>query len=139
MKYKEVITFEDYDKATENGISKANVYQRVHVYGWSVERAITEPVKKRNIGGKYSHERMLAIAESNGISKSTYYSRLRKGMSRRDAAMKPKGHTVFLEIATEHGISDICFYKRVERGMNPYIAATKPKDKRGSTKKKQIS
>lgn len=139
MKYREVITFEAYEKAIKNGISKRHVYQRVHVYGWSVERAITDPVKKRNINGRYGHERMIAIAEQNGISVSTYYKRLREGMSRRDAATKPKGHSVFLEIAAENGISDICFYKRVERGMHPHLAATKPKDKRGSTKKKQIS
>ncbi|EEM68524.1 hypothetical protein bthur0009_55200 [Bacillus thuringiensis serovar andalousiensis BGSC 4AW1] len=60
-------------------------------------------------------------------------------MDPKEAATKPKGHSIHLELARENGINDICFYKRVERGMHPYLAATKPKDKRGSTKKKQIS
>ncbi|WP_436864663.1 hypothetical protein [Bacillus fungorum] len=106
-------------------------------YDWSIERAITDPVKKKN--KKDSNARMLVIAGKNGINASTFYRRIREGMSSRDAAMKPKGHSAYIEVARENGINDICFYKRVERGTHPYLAATKPKDKRGSTKKKQIS
>lgn len=131
------LTEEDYKTAEKNGISRKNVNQRVDLYDWSIERAITDPVKKRN--KKDNNTRMLVIAGQNGISTSTYYRRIREGMPPRDAAMKPKGHSAYIEVARENGINDICFYKRVERGMHPYLAATKPKDKRGSTKKKQIS
>ncbi|EEL37213.1 hypothetical protein bcere0020_53940 [Bacillus cereus Rock3-29] len=60
-------------------------------------------------------------------------------MSEIEAATKLKKHEVFLKIALENGISENLYRKRVERGMTQYVAATKPKDKRGSTKKKQIS
>ncbi|MED1436923.1 MULTISPECIES: hypothetical protein [Bacillus] len=122
MKYNMVITFEDYEKAAKNGISKANVYQRVNGYGWSVERAITEPVKHC----KGSQEGMVVIAECNGISRPTYFRRISRGMPPHEAATKPKGHTAFLEIAAEHGIKDVTFYQRIARGMTPYEAATKP-------------
>lgn len=134
--YGPVITDEDYEKAAGRGITKTNVYQRVHTYGWSIERAITEPLRSKGNPGK--HSKMLIIAESLGISASTYFRRLKNGMTPKDAAMKPKGHTTHLELARENGINDICFYKRVERGMQPYLAATKPMAKR-TRKKKQIS
>jgi len=134
--YGPVITNEDYEKAAVKGITKTNVYQRVHTYGWSIERAITEPLRSKGNQGK--HGKMMIIAESLGISPSTYFRRIRNGMTPKDAASKPKGHTIHLEIARGNGISDICFYKRVERGMHPYLAATKPMAKR-TRKKKQIS
>ncbi|MFT4140172.1 hypothetical protein COJ38_21490 [Bacillus cereus] len=134
--YGPVITDEDYEKAAVKGITKTNVYQRVHTYGWSIERAITEPLRSKGNQGK--HGKMMIIAESLGISPSTYFRRIRNGMTPKDAASKPKGHTIHLEIARGNGISDICFYKRVERGMHPYLAATKPMAKR-TRKKKQIS
>jgi len=130
-------TEENYKEAERNGISRKNVNQRLDLYDWDIERAITDSVKKR--GRKDDNTRMLMIAKQNGISASTFYRRIREGMLPRDAAMKPKGHSAYIELAKENGINDICFYKRVERGMHPYLAATKPKDKRGSTKKKQIS
>ncbi|PED27284.1 hypothetical protein CON34_05855 [Bacillus thuringiensis] len=134
--YGPVITDEDYEKAAVKGITKTNVYQRVHTYGWSIERAITKPLRSKGNQGK--HGKMMIIAESLGISPSTYFRRIRNGMTPKDAASKPKGHTIHLEIARGNGISDICFYKRVERGMHPYLAATKPMAKR-TRKKKQIS
>ncbi|MBY0597719.1 hypothetical protein [Bacillus bingmayongensis] len=133
MKYNTVITYEDYEKAAKNGISKKNVYHRVNVYGWSVERAITEPVKKYKGD---SHEGMVVIAERNGISRPTYLRRIKEGMTPYEAATKPKGYATFLEIATEHGIKDVTFYQRVARGMTPYEAATQPLRK---YRKKQIS
>ncbi|PER25404.1 hypothetical protein [Bacillus cereus] len=137
MKYKAVPTDKDYEVAARNGISKPNVNQRVNSYDWSIERAITEPIQKKR--GKENNRPLLVIAEKNGISASTYYRRKREGMTEIEAATKPKGHESFLKIALENGISENCYRKRVQRGMNQYVAATKPKDKRGSTKKKQIS
>lgn len=45
--YATVITYEDYEKAAKNGISKTNVYLRVNESGWDIERAITVPVRKK--------------------------------------------------------------------------------------------
>ncbi|MDF9489763.1 hypothetical protein [Bacillus cereus] len=112
--------------------------QRVYGYHWSVERAITEPLQNKK--GKENNRHLVCIAEKNGISASTYYRRIREeGMTEIEAATKPKGHEVYLKIASENGISENLYRKRVQRGMPKYEAATKPKDKRGSTKKKQIS
>ncbi|MCU5414805.1 hypothetical protein OCE50_28475 [Bacillus wiedmannii] len=137
MKYKAVPTEEDYKIAARNGISKANVNQRVYGYHWSVERAITDPLQNKK--GKESNRPLVFIAEQNGISASTFYRRIRNGMSEIEAATKLKGHEAFIKIALENGISENCYRKRVQRGIPKYEAATKPKDKRGSTKKKQIS
>lgn len=137
MKYRSVPTEKDYEIAAQNGISRANVNQRVYSYDWSIERAITDPLQKKK--GKESNRPLVFIAEQNGISASTYYRRIRSGMTEIEAATKAKGHEAFLKIALENGISENLYRKRVERGMTQYVAATKPKDKRGSTKKKQIS
>lgn len=117
------ITNEDYEKAAKNGISKSNVYQRVNEYGWEIERAITVPVRKRN-GGIYAG--MIVFAEQNGISKPTFFKRIKNGMDPYEAATKPKGYAAHLELARKNGIKDVTFYQRVKRGMNPYEAATKP-------------
>lgn len=138
MQYNPVPTEKDYEIAARNGISKANVNQRVYGYHWSVERAITEPLQNKK--GKENNRHLVCIAEKNGISASTYYRRIREeGMTEIEAATKSKGHEAFLKIALENGISENCYRKRVQRGMPKYEAATKPKDKRGSKKKKQIS
>ncbi len=138
MQYNPVPTEKDYDIAARNGISKANVNQRVYGYHWSVERAITEPLQNKK--GKENNRHLVCIAEKNGISASTYYRRIREeGMTEIEAATKLKKHEVYLKIASENGISENLYRKRVQRGMAKYEAATKPKDKRGSTKKKQIS
>ncbi|HFJ9331842.1 TPA: hypothetical protein ACGW5B_005303 [Bacillus paranthracis] len=138
MQYNPVPTEKDYEIAARNGISKANVNQRVYGYHWSVERAITEPLQNKK--GKENNRHLVCIAEKNGISASTYYRRIREeGMTEIEAATKLKKHEVYLKIASENGISENLYHKRVQRGMPKYEAATKPKDKRGSTKKKQIS
>lgn len=137
MKYKAVPTDKDYEIAARNGISKANVNQRVYGYHWSIERAIADPLQNKK--GKENNRTLVFLAEQNGISASTFYRRIRGGMSEIEAATKLKKHEVYLKIALENGISENLYRKRVERGMTQYAAATKPKDKRGSTKKKQIS
>ncbi|MBL3848184.1 hypothetical protein IRV19_26990 [Bacillus cereus] len=86
MKYKPVPTEKDYEKAAKNGISKSNVYQRVNGYGWDLERAITVPVRKRS--GDIN-ARMIVFAEQNGISKPTFFKRIKGGMDIYEAATKP--------------------------------------------------
>ncbi|WP_144513656.1 hypothetical protein [Bacillus mycoides] len=120
--YGPVITEGDYEKASKNGISKSNVYQRVNEYGWEVERAITVPIRNRK--GEISAG-MITLAERNGISKPTYYKRIKTGMDPYEAATKPKGYAAHLELARKNGIKDATFYQRITRGMKPYEAATK--------------
>ncbi|MBJ8054906.1 hypothetical protein JDS87_23885 [Bacillus cereus] len=120
--------------AAKNGINKMNVYQRVHVYGWEIERAITVPIKNHK---NRSRGKMLTTAEQNGISKTTYYQRIKTGMDPYEAATKSKGHTEYLRLARKNGIKDVTFYQRITRGMKPYEAATKPAASRN--KVQQIS
>jgi predicted DNA-binding transcriptional regulator AlpA len=121
--YETFITDEDYEKAAKNGISKSNVYQRVNEYGWELERAITVPVRKKK-GGIYAG--MITFAEQNGISKPTFFKRVKNGMDLYEAATKPVGYATYLELARKNGIKDVTFYQRITRGMKPYEAATKP-------------
>ncbi|MFK4417158.1 alpha-glucosidase (family GH31 glycosyl hydrolase) [Bacillus sp. RC251] len=138
MSYNPVPTEKDYEIAARNGISRPNVNQRINSYDWSIERAITEPIQEKK--GKKNNRFLLLMAERNGISASTYYRRIREdGMTEIEAATKSEGHEAFIKIALENEISENCYRKRVQRGIPKYEAATKPKDKRGSTKKKQIS
>ncbi|MEH7216970.1 hypothetical protein [Bacillus toyonensis] len=121
--YGPVITDEDYKKAAKNGISKSNVYQRVHEYGWELDRAITTPIRKQK--GK-TNAGMITLAERNGISKVTFWKRVKNGMDPYEAATKPKGYASYLELSRKNGIKDTTFYQRIQRGMKPYEAATKP-------------
>ncbi|WP_235711994.1 hypothetical protein [Bacillus mycoides] len=120
--YGPVITDKDYEIASKKGISRSTVYQRVHDYGWEIELAITLPVRKRKGG---INSAMIPFAERNGISKPTYYKRIKSGMDPYEAAIKPKGHETYLELARKNGIKDVTFYQRITRGMKPYEAATK--------------
>lgn len=61
MQYNPVPTEKDYEIAARNGISKANVNQRVYGYHWSVERAITEPLQNKK--GKENNRHLVCIAE----------------------------------------------------------------------------
>lgn len=73
----EIITQEDYDKAAEKGITRENVWKRVNNGGWSVERAISEPVLKKGTfarNSKYGDH--VKIAEANGISYQTFWERV---------------------------------------------------------------
>lgn len=132
----EVPTEKDYKKAEKLGIPRHYVNHRIFQYGWSLKRAITAPVKRRN--EKIREAELLA--EKNGISKSTFFRRVKEGMELLKAASIPTcKYKAYQELREENGISLATFYQRVNRGMNPYEAATKPLDNRGKKKKKQIS
>lgn len=83
----EYLLEEHYETAEENGISKKNVYQRVYEYGWKIERAITEPVKKYRTG---IWEKWKAACEKNGVSRRAFYVRVNKyKMTPKEAATRP--------------------------------------------------
>lgn len=121
-------TSEDYKTAAKIGVSSKNVDQRVLVYGWSIKRAVSTPLRYRKSKLKYVE----LLAESNGISKSTYFKRVREGMDILEAATIPVcKYKEYQELREENGISLDTFYQRVRRGMNPYEAATKPLQQKG--------
>lgn len=81
------ITKEHYEIAKKNGIGKHNVWQRVNEYFWSIERAITEPVKKYR---KRNWSQWRELAEKHGVSADVFYTRVSKrGMTPEQAATTP--------------------------------------------------
>ena len=76
----EHLTDADYEVASFNGIKKDTAYSRVYVYGWDVKRAITQPVTPTSEWAR--------IAESNGIHRSTFHSRVNSGWDIEEAATK---------------------------------------------------
>lgn len=67
------VTPEEYAIAEKNGISSFNVYQRVNVYNWNTQRAITTPLGKCNALGWTENKQ---LAKKNGIGYDTYYHRV---------------------------------------------------------------
>ncbi|PFZ08415.1 hypothetical protein COL60_16445 [Bacillus pseudomycoides] len=71
--YPQVPAWEDYETAERNGIPRKNVNQRVQVLGWSVEKAITEPVCK---GSRTKYKGYVERAEKNGVPYKTFVARI---------------------------------------------------------------
>jgi hypothetical protein len=80
----EFMTPEDYKKAAENGIPYNIAYARFSEYGWSVEKTVNEPVKKRGTGLWPQYRE---LATEHGVGQSTFYDRV-KGR-RRESPMEP--------------------------------------------------
>lgn len=70
--YLPVPTWEQYEIAKSNGISKCNVDQRI-IRGWNILKAITRPVNE-SFTKKYKKE--LEIAEKNGIGYKLFRQRV---------------------------------------------------------------
>jgi len=111
------ITEEEFAIAEANGISKRTFKRRIYQDDWDFELAMT--AKPRSVRQENKHEKWLVIALKNGISRSTFYSRLNTGWEYIDAANKPvrkKGKTEnkWLEIAKQNGINYQTFQSRVK-------------------------
>ena len=76
---------EDIKVAVSNGLNVQTVKDRVYKYGWEINRAITQPIQKRNKEGKRWNE----WKDKAVVGKSTYLSRINKGWTFEEAAMKP--------------------------------------------------
>ncbi|WP_179865345.1 hypothetical protein [Bacillus pseudomycoides] len=86
MNYKKVATWEEYEIAEKNGISKANVDQRMNL-GWTIEEAITKPIR---VPFHKKYAEFIKLAESNGISFLTFRARVEKhNWTPEDAATNP--------------------------------------------------
>ncbi|MBK5492221.1 nucleoside permease [Bacillus sp. TH13] len=126
------LTDEERARAAANGITRNLLYYRVFQAEWDVEIAITAPpgTVKRRPSGKYA--KWIELAESNGISKGAFYSRLKVGMGCKEAATVPlkksKGlMEVWLEIAKPNGIGYQTFMSRINtRNWDIEKAATTP-------------
>ena len=79
------ITPEDFEEAEANGINREALGQRVRQYGWSIERAKTEPIREK----LFYHGNWLSVALKNGIKSETFYARINRGWDDERAATEP--------------------------------------------------
>lgn len=138
--YDYYITPEEYEIASKNNISIDRVNQRVRVYGWSKERAITEKIRSQ---ADYSD--WWNILDKNGINRQTFYYRVNNGWDIEKAATLPpmtnkeksdlliskrkyrKYPKEIVELAKRNGISYKTFKTRVQNlKWNIIKAATTP-------------
>lgn len=90
----EFLAESDYRIAAENGLDRNLVYRRVYENGWSVERAITEPVHEENRAtGAWARWKDVAV-----VNYQTFRTRLSRGKNEEEAALTPakmpRGRTV---------------------------------------------
>ncbi|PGU05092.1 hypothetical protein COD21_25390 [Bacillus cereus] len=135
------LTNEEYQQAESNGISRITLYKRVYTYGWELQEALTIPPKTRWHIGKGKFNKLLKVAEENGIIPSTFYGRVNSGWDPQDAATIPvrkqNDRKDWAKIAEENGVSASTFRSRVATyGWDPEKAATTPARKKA---KKNIS
>ncbi|PGZ45717.1 hypothetical protein COE56_25895 [Bacillus anthracis] len=80
------ITPEEYEIAARNGINRRTLNVRVRNLGWDKDIAMTKPLGSKNSTG---WSKVKEIALKNGISRQTYYARLKKGWKLIDAISRP--------------------------------------------------
>ncbi|WP_274362718.1 hypothetical protein [Paenibacillus thermotolerans] len=133
------ITPEEFEQAAKNGISQVIFYNRVRQLGWSKDKAMTTPPRKRA-----SHNnRWVKIAERNGICYRTYTYRVnRLGWEPERAATQPlqdrkalakvmheatrKYPEHYKRLAEANGIKERTFHRRLSSGWDIERAATQP-------------
>jgi hypothetical protein len=125
-----------FEIALSFGITRVLLHSRYYQRGWSLERATTEPVNKKVAS---EHTSYIDVAQVNGISRSTYLTRVRGGMTKEEASTKPvskrgrpKGtHRTCrpytdeqLALANSRGISRQMLNGRLKRGWHLERALT---------------
>lgn len=136
------LTEEHYVIAEKNGISRANVKQRVESYGYDIQKAITKPLRTNDVW-----RRNKETCEQNGISYSAFYKRIEMGWSEERSSTEPiatgptrqkerakelrKELSPYWEQAEANGISFQVFRKRLAKGMSLEEAANRPKRLKG--------
>jgi predicted DNA-binding protein YlxM (UPF0122 family) len=78
------LTPSDYEVAEQMGIDRNTLYSRVYRYNWSILRATTTP-KKQHFG---PYKDFKEVCDKNGITKGTFYERIRRGYTPEEAATK---------------------------------------------------
>lgn len=123
------ITPEEYKRAAENGIRKRTLEDRIRKYGWSKERALTQPIQR-----KVERSKWRLIAKENRISEITFSSRVNKyKWDEEKAATEPirvltggkRKYSEEVYISLEkNGISRKTFYNRISQGWSLERAMT---------------
>lgn len=134
------ISPEHYEQAAAIGISSKIVYQRVHQYGWDVDRAISELPLKRCLE---LSEHWLGVAAANGISRRKYARRVASGYTEEEAATLTHAEAVRLraerqrkvsladiERAEALGLTAHSLRERLRKGWSREDALTLPKFER---------
>jgi hypothetical protein len=137
--YDYYITFEDYARAEEYGVSRSLLCERIRRLCWDKERAITTPPKPKR--SKIPQE-IRDLAEQNGIPFPLLSQRIRNGWdcvraattpkmnvqeARRANLAKNKNNDPYLQMALKNGIRRDTYYFRVKKaGWPPWEAATRP-------------
>jgi hypothetical protein len=78
------LTKEEREIAKKNGIGRSTLHSRVYLWGYDIERAITEPPKKSSIIDGYREK-----CRENGVSDSLFHYRVNSGWNKEDASTKP--------------------------------------------------
>lgn len=108
------ISPEQYAIAESNGICRKTLHTRVYVNDWDVERAITQPVIRRE--GLW--EKWGPVSK---VSKTAFHTRISRGMTPEEAALTPKTtkkntgriKEEHLKMAAENGVSKGTLHSRV--------------------------
>ena len=150
------LTEAHYEVAKSNGITRKRVQDRVNTNGWSIEDAITKPLKQQ-----VCRKHWLDTALSNGIQKNTFYQRVNGlGWDEERAATEPistridsinkaaqERRVVPLEaeeIAKRNGISVSTFSTRrragwsLEDAINTPVMTPKEAGRRAAEKRAQM-
>lgn len=128
-----------YEIAEVNGIARKTVDSRINLYGWSLERAIIEPVNKSE--SKELYERYSDETEKSGINFSTFVTRLNRGWEPERAATEPvkkrepKIKFTSKELWSMHQIKlpPTVASIRINNGWDRERAISQPLRKRGTT------
>lgn len=123
------LTDDDFEIAKSNGISRQLAKSRVYDYGWSIQRAITQPRLSKAKSGA-ALERALA----NGIKAPTFWWRIKAGWGEERASTEPvhtsknksKLDPEVVEIASHYGVSRHRLVQRIRQGWSIDAAATTP-------------
>lgn len=123
--------------AEQNGIAEKTARARVDRLGWTVDEAISIPVKTRNPSEE--DRKWIKVASQNGINGNAFRARVARGWPVEKAATTPlisKRHRSVhcqqsIEKAKQIGVSEKAYVWRVEAGWTKEEAATTPMLKKG--------
>jgi len=139
--YKEELTQEHIDLARSNGIEYQTLWKRYNYYDWTIEEATTKPMHERR---ESEHASYIDVAKERGITRSTYLTRVDRGMSKEEASTKPVGKRgrpkgasgtnkpytdEQLQQAISNGISRMTLNQRLKRGWDLERSITEPLSK----------
>jgi hypothetical protein len=106
--YGHYVTEQDYIRAELIGVNKKNVDQRIYLYGYTVEKAVTTPLRKD----------------------------LPKKEVVKVVSKMPNDYYTYLEIAKVNDIPRHVYYNRYVDGWDPILASSTPVGKRCKREKR---